>query len=144
MTIQMTPEPVSGAMLIALAVANVLDSRPRMRPPSHAAAPPSQAGSQGASRACGSDTLPASAARPSSITGHRAAPRRRRRDPRAHRPVGTWNAACRGPSTAPSGNPWLDKAAVAAARSLRYSPEVTNCEAVAGSYALKRAIRRPR
>jgi TonB family protein len=35
-----------------------------------------------------------------------------------------------------SGNQWLDKAAVAAARSLRYSPEIASCEAVAGSYAL--------
>lgn len=35
-----------------------------------------------------------------------------------------------------SGNPWLDKAAVAAARSLRYWPEVSACEAVAGSYGV--------
>lgn len=35
-----------------------------------------------------------------------------------------------------SGNPWLDRAAIAAARSLRYTPEVAGCAPIAGSYAL--------
>ena len=36
---------------------------------------------------------------------------------------------------ASSGNPWLDRAALSAARLSRFAPEVRNCERVGGEYA---------
>lgn len=36
---------------------------------------------------------------------------------------------------ASSGNPWLDRAALSAARLSRFSPEVRDCERVGGEYA---------
>jgi TonB family protein len=137
MTIQMTPGTRLGRVLIALAVANVLgfsaaNAATITMLPLH----PAQAGSQIASRTCGSDHAagfsgPAFAEYPpiAQLQGI-AGETRVRVDLSEH---GKLRTAAVDRS---SGNPWLDKAAVAAARNLRYSPEVTNCEAVAGSYAL--------
>ncbi len=138
MTIQLTPQARIGRALAALAVANVLGfasanaatitMTPLQRSPGE---------SHAASRSCGSD-------HPAGFTGSAlvdypeialrqgvAGETRVRIDVNAQ---GTLRYAAVDRS---SGNPWLDRAAVAAARSLRYTPEVANCEPVAGSYALR-------
>jgi TonB family protein len=137
MTIKMTPGTRLGRVLTALAIANVLgfssaNAATITMLPLH----PSQAGSHGTSRTCGSDH--AASFRGAAFVDYPAIAQlqgaggeTRVRIDLSER--GTLRAAAVDRS---SGNPWLDKAAVAAARNLRYSPEVTNCEAVAGSYAL--------
>ena len=137
MTIQMTPGTRLRRVLAALALANVLgfssaNAATITMLPLH----PSQAGSEGASRTCSSDHAagfsgPAFVEYPPIAQLQGVAGETRVRIDLSER--GMLRAAAVDRS---SGNPWLDKAAVAAARSLRYSPEVTSCEAVAGSYAL--------
>jgi TonB family protein len=137
MTIQLTPGTRLGRVLIALAVANVLgfssaNAATITMLPLH----PSQPGSQATSRTCGSDHAAGFSGAavvdyPAIAQLQGAAGETRVRVDLSQ--SGTLRAATVDRS---SGNPWLDKAAVAAARGLRYSPEVTNCEAVAGSYAL--------
>ncbi len=133
----LTPGTRLGRTLIALAVANVLGissanaATITMLPPQ-----PSHAGALGTAGTCGPDRVAGfsgegiveypTIARLQGVVGET-----RLRVDLSER--GTLRAASVDRS---SGNPWLDKAAVAAARSLGYWPEVTHCEAVAGSYAL--------
>lgn len=137
MTNQITPGTRIGRALAAFAVANVLGfSSANAATITMLPLQLSHAGSHGTTGTCGADHAAGFSEAgfveyPAIAQLQGAAGETRVRVDLSER--GTLRAAAVDRS---SGNPWLDKAAVAAVRSLRYSPEVTNCEAVAGSYAL--------
>ena len=137
MTIQITPGTRVGRALAAFAVANVLGfSSANAATITMLPLQLPHAESHGTAVRCGSDRAagfsgPAFADYPAIAQLQGVAGETRVRVDLSER--GTLRSAAVDRS---SGNPWLDKAAVAAARSLRYSPEIASCEAVAGSYAL--------